>query len=102
MLRRYKDVCGLLLPTATAEKLVSMDLELLDETQNPLLKSRPFPANADDTQEIMRRIYECVSSNLAEEYSMKAIQSTAHPVSSSLNLEVLRSGWWFIMVSLTS
>ena len=33
-LRRWKDVFGPLLPTATVEKLMSMDLEVLDDHQN--------------------------------------------------------------------
>ena len=46
MLRRWKDVFGPLLPTATVEKLVSIDLELLNDHKNVLVRSRPFPANA--------------------------------------------------------
>ena len=46
-----------------------MDLVLIDDHPNSLVRSQPFPANAEDTKEIMRQIYECVSSDLAEEYT---------------------------------
>ena len=69
MLRRWKDVFGPLLPTATVEKLVSIDLELLNDHQNASVRSQPFPANAEDTKEIMRQIFECISLDLAEEYT---------------------------------
>ena len=69
MLRRWKDVLGTLLPTATVEKLVSIDLELLDAHRNASLRSRPSPGNAEDTKKIMRQINECVASHLAEEYT---------------------------------
>mmetsp|Transcript_101527 Transcript_101527/g.171891 ORF Transcript_101527/g.171891 Transcript_101527/m.171891 type:complete len:186 (-) Transcript_101527:522-1079(-) len=69
MLRHGMDVFGALLPTATVEQLVSMDVELLDDPQSPSVRSRPFPANADDRKEIMRQICECISSDLAEEYT---------------------------------
>ena len=68
-LRRRKDVFGTLLPTATVENLVSMELKLLDDHQDASKRSQPFPANADDTNEIMRQIYDCVSSDLAEQYT---------------------------------
>ena len=60
MLRRKKDVFGPLLPTATMEKLVSTDLELLDDHQNASVRSQLLPANAAGTKEIMRHIYERV------------------------------------------
>ena len=56
VLRRWKDVFRPLLRTATVEKLVSIDLELLDDHQNASVRSQPFPANAEDTKEIMRQI----------------------------------------------
>ena len=69
VLRRWKDDFGPLLLTATVEKVVSMDLELLDDHLKASVRSRPLLTNAEDTKEIMRQIYECVSSDLAEEYT---------------------------------
>ena len=69
VLRRWKDVFGPLLPTTTVEKLVSMDLKLLHDHQNASVRSPSLPANAEDSKDIMGEIYECVSSDLAEEYT---------------------------------
>ena len=68
MRSRWKDVFGALLPTATVEKWVCMDLKLLSN-QSAWMRCRWFPANAEDTKEIMRQIYQWVSSDLAEEYT---------------------------------
>ena len=38
------------------------------------MRSRPFPANAEDAEEMKRLIFECVSSDLAEECT-----KTDHP-----------------------
>ena len=68
VLERQKEVFGPLLPAASVEKLVTMDLELLDDHQGASVRSRPFPASVEDAKEIMRQIHECVTANLAEEY----------------------------------
>ena len=93
VLRRWKGVFGPLLPTATVEKLVSMDEELLDDHLKASVRSRPVSANAEDTKEVMRQIYECVSSDLAEEYTKTDYPKHCSPCFLINNPEVLQSGW---------
>ena len=79
MWRRWKDVFGPLLPTAPLDNLISMDVELLDDPQNNLVRSRPFPANAEDTKEVMRQISVCVLSDLAEEFTRMDFRKHCSP-----------------------
>ena len=52
----------------SCEKLVTMDLELLDEHKNTTVRSKSFPASKADSEGIMRQITECIAADLAEKY----------------------------------
>ena len=52
----------------SCEKLVTMDLQLMDEKKNTTVRSKPFPARKADSEEIMRQITECIAADLAEKY----------------------------------
>ena len=52
----------------SCEKLVTMDLELMNEHKNTTVRSKPFPASKADNEEIMRQITECIAADLAEKY----------------------------------
>ena len=49
----------------TVKKLISMDLELLDDHKISSVRSKPFPASKTDSDEILRQINECISANPA-------------------------------------
>ena len=53
---------------ASCEKLVTMDLELMDKHENTTVRSKAFPTSKADSEEIMRQITECIAANLAEKY----------------------------------
>ena len=52
----------------SCEKLVTMDLGLMDEHKNTTVRPKPFPASKADTEEIMCQITECIAADLAEKY----------------------------------
>ena len=52
----------------SCEKLVTIDLELIDEHKNTTVRSKPFPASKADSDEIMRQITESIAADLAEKY----------------------------------
>ena len=68
VLLRRKVAFGPLMAHGSCEKLVTMDLELMDEHKNNTVHSKPFTARKSDSEEIMRQITECIAANLAEEY----------------------------------
>ena len=61
-------VFGPLPPPHTVPKLVKMDLELKEEFANATARSRPYPANLADAEEIERQVQEGIESNILEEY----------------------------------
>ena len=68
VLRRSKVAFGPLMAHGSCEKLVTMDLELMDEHKNTTMRSKLFPASKADSEEIMRQITECIAADLAEKY----------------------------------
>ena len=68
VLRGRKVAFGPLMAHGSCEKLVTMDLELMDEHQNTTVSSKPFPASKAESEEIMCKITECIAANLAEKY----------------------------------
>ena len=66
VLRRRKVAFGPLMAHGSCEKLVTMDLKLMDEHKNTTVRSKPFPAIKPDSEEIMRQITECIAADLAE------------------------------------
>ena len=68
VLRRRKVAFGPLMAHGSSEKLVTMDLELLDEHKNTTVRSKPFPASKADSEEIVLQISECIAASLAEKY----------------------------------
>ena len=68
VLRRRKFAFGPLMAHGACEKLVVMDLELLDVQKNTTVRSKPFPASKAASEEIMRQIPECIAADLAEKY----------------------------------
>ena len=54
VLRRRKVAFGPRMAHGSCEKLVTMDLELLDVHKNTTVRSKPFPAGKADSEEIMR------------------------------------------------
>ena len=52
----------------SCEKLVTMDLELMDEHKTTTVRSKPFSANKADIEEKMRQITECIAADLAEKF----------------------------------
>ena len=59
---------GALMAHGSCEKLVTMDLKLLDEHRNTTVRSKPFPASKAASEKIMCPITECIAANLAEKY----------------------------------
>ena len=57
---------GPLMAHGSCEKLVTMDLELLDEPNKTTVRSKPFPASKANSEEIMLQITECIAADLAE------------------------------------
>ena len=68
VLRRRKVAFGPLMAHGSCEKLVTMDLELMDQHKNTTVRSKPFPTSKADSEEIMRQITECIAADLAEKY----------------------------------
>ena len=56
-------------PPHTAPKLVKMDLELKDEFANSTARSKPYPANLADAEEIERQVQEGIDGGILEEYT---------------------------------
>ena len=52
----------------SCEKLVTMDLESIDELKNTTVRSKPFSASKADSEEIMRQSTQCIAADLAEKY----------------------------------
>ena len=63
----------------SCEKLVTMDLELMDEHKNTTVRSKPFPASKADSEERMRQITECIAADLAEKYEQAEYQKHCSP-----------------------
>ena len=68
VLRQRKVAFGPLMAHGSCEKLVTMDLELMNEHKNTTVRSKPFPASKADSEEIMRQITECIAADLAKKY----------------------------------
>ena len=66
VLCRRKVACGPLMAHGSFEKLVTMDLEVMDDHKNTTVGSKPFPACKADSEGIMRQITECIAADLAE------------------------------------
>ena len=77
VLRRRKVAFGPLMAHGSCEKLVTMDLELMDEHKNTTVRSKPFPASKSDSEEIMRQITECIAAELAEDQCTARIAGRA-------------------------
>ena len=63
----------------SCEKLVTMDLELMDEHKNTTVRSRPFPASKADREETMRQITECIAADLAKKYEQSEYPKHCSP-----------------------
>ena len=63
----------------SCEKLVTMDLELMDEHKNTTVRSRPFPASKADREETMRQMTECIAADLAEQYEQSEYPKHCSP-----------------------
>ena len=63
----------------SCEKLITMDLEFMDEHKNTTVRSKPFPASKADDEEIMRRITVCNAAHLAEKYEQAEYQKHCSP-----------------------
>ena len=50
------------------EKLVTMELELMDEHKNTTVRSKPIRASKADSADRMRQITDCIAAGLAEKY----------------------------------
>ena len=68
VIRRRKVAFGPWMAHGSCEKLVTMDLELMDEHKNTTVRSKAFPASKADSEEIKRQITECIAADLAEKY----------------------------------
>ena len=68
VLRRRKVAFGPLMAHGSCEKLVTMDLELMDEHKNTTVRSKKFPASKADSEETMRQLTECIAADLVEQY----------------------------------
>ena len=79
VLRRRKVTFGPLMAHGSCEKLVTMDLELMDEHKNTTVRSKPFPASKADSEEIMRQITECIAADLAEKYEQAGYPKHCSP-----------------------
>ena len=79
VLRRSKVAFGRLMAHGASEKLVTMDLELLDEHKNITVRSKPFPASKADSEEKMRQITECIAADLAEKYEQAEYSKHCSP-----------------------
>ena len=66
VLRRRMVAFGPLMAHGSCEKLVTMDLELMDDHTNTTVRPKPFPASKADSEEKMRQITECIAADLAE------------------------------------
>ena len=66
--RRRKVAFGPLMAHGSCEKLVTMDLELMDKHKHTAVRSKPFPASKAVREEIMWQITECIAADLAEKY----------------------------------
>ena len=68
VLHPRKVAFGPLMAHGSCEKLVIMDLELMDEHKNTTLRSKPFPASKADSEKIRRQITESIAADLAQKY----------------------------------
>ena len=79
VLRRKKVAFGPLMAHGSCEKLVTMDLELMDEHKNTTVRSKPFPASNTDSEEMMRQISECIAADIAEKYEQAEYPKHSSP-----------------------
>ena len=79
VLRRRKVAFRPLMAHGSCEKLVTMDLELMDEHKNTTVRSKPFPASKAGSEEIMRQIDECIAADLAEKYQQAEFPKRCSP-----------------------
>ena len=79
VLRRRKVAFVPLKAHGSCEKLVTMDLELMDEYKNTTVCLKPFPASKADSEEIMRQITECIAADLVEKYEQAEYQKHCSP-----------------------
>ena len=79
VLRRRKVAFGPLMAHGSCEKLVTMDLEWMDEHKNTAVRSKAFPASKADSEEIMRQITECIAADLAEKYEQAEYPKRCSP-----------------------
>ena len=66
VLRRRKVAFGPLMVHGSCEKLVTTDLELMDEHKNTTVRSKPFRASKAYSEDKMHQITECIAADLAE------------------------------------
>ena len=79
VLRRRKIAFGPLMAHGSCEKLVTMDLELMDEHKNTTVRSKPFPVSEADSEEGMRQITDCIPADLAEKYEQAKYPKQCSP-----------------------
>ena len=68
LIRTYLGVFGELLPPASCDKLVQMDLKLKPEFVGHRIRRRPYPAPNEQADEIERQIQECIDAGRVLEY----------------------------------
>ena len=79
VLRRVKMAFGPLMAHGSSEKLVAMDLELMDQHKNTTVRSKPFPASKSNSEEIMGQTTECIAADLAEKYEQAEYPKQCSP-----------------------
>ena len=68
LIRTYLEVFGELLPPASCDKLVQMDLKLTPEFVGHKKRRRPYLAPKEQANEIERQIHACIDAGLVLEY----------------------------------
>ena len=79
VLRRRKVAFGPLMAHGPCEKLVTTDLELMDEHKKTTVRSKPFPASKANSEEIMCQITECIAADLAEKHEQAEYPKNCSP-----------------------
>ena len=67
LIKTYLEVFGELLPAASCDKLVQMDLKLKPEFVGHKIRRRPYPAPKEQADEIEQQIQECIDAGLVLE-----------------------------------
>ena len=67
LIRKYKEVFGVLPPPLSCKKLVQMDLKLKPESEGSVVRRHPYPAAQNQIDEIEHQIQKCIDAGLVEE-----------------------------------